>query len=179
MPDDRLAESKASAHEMVAPVVDLLAPGRNPVGAVYGTLTVGVLLAAEASRAETYARTIEAIAAAMVLYWLAHAYAHLAGDRLSKKEGYTVASVLRSLRDQFAIVLGALIPFAAVVCAWAANARLSVGITAGIWSTVGVLLAIELIAGLRAHLGPGALVVQTSIGALFGVTILVLRSLLH
>ena len=184
MPDDRDGDkSKAPARARTlgpaAPVIGLIAPDHNPVGAIYGTVAVGVLLAAEASRAETYARTLDAIAAALFLYWLAHGYAHVAGRRLSEKDSYTMGSIVRALGEELAILRGAAIPFLAVIACWLANARLSVGINAGIWSAVGVLLAIELIAGIRARLSFWALMVQTSVGALFGVTILVLRSLLH
>jgi hypothetical protein len=182
MPDDREVENAPAEGRSlgpVAPVIGLIAPDHNPGGAIYGTVTIGVLLAAEASRAETYSRTLDAIAAALFLYWLAHGYAHVAGRRLSEKESYTIGSVFVALGEELAILRGAAIPFLAVILCWLANARLSVGITAGIWSAVGVLLAIELIAGIRARLSFGALMVQTSVGALFGITILVLRSLLH
>lgn len=44
----------------------------NPGDAIYGAIAVGVLLAAETPRRETYARTVAAVTITLLLYWLAH-----------------------------------------------------------------------------------------------------------
>jgi hypothetical protein len=47
----------------------------NPGAVVYGTVTVGAVLATESAQRETYASTLEGVLVALVLYWLAHSYA--------------------------------------------------------------------------------------------------------
>jgi hypothetical protein len=160
-------------------VAGLIAPDRNPAGAVYGTITIGVLLAAEASKAETYVKTVVAICVTLMLYWLAHGYAHVVGLRLSHQRRWTIGSIARALFHELAILRGGLIPLLAVIGAWMANAKLSQGINAGLWTSAAVLVLVELIAGVRSRLRPAELTLQTSFGAIFGIAIIGLRALLH
>ena len=55
-------------------------------GSIYGTLSVGVLLAAESSSGHTFLETLGASLVAVVGYWLAHAYAHSLAGRLATSE---------------------------------------------------------------------------------------------
>ena len=65
-----------------ARVRDRLVPGRDVAGIVYGTITMGALLAAERPRSETFPETVGAAVLALALVWAAHAYATLLGHRL-------------------------------------------------------------------------------------------------
>jgi hypothetical protein len=51
---------------------------------VYGTITMGALLAAESARGESFRRTVEASVLALGLVWAAHAYAAVLGHRLAR-----------------------------------------------------------------------------------------------
>ena len=61
-------------------------PDDNPSGVIYGTIAVGAVLAAESTRRETFVDTIEATVLVLVLYWFAHTYARLVGDRLKTRD---------------------------------------------------------------------------------------------
>ena len=63
----------------------------NPSGLVYGVVAVGTLVAAEGAHRETYPDVVAASALALILYWLAHAYARYFADRLEKDETSVVA----------------------------------------------------------------------------------------
>jgi hypothetical protein len=58
----------------------------NAGGAVYGTLMVGIMLAAEDALHEGYAATIEAATVVLVLYRLTSFYSHTLGVRLQRRE---------------------------------------------------------------------------------------------
>jgi hypothetical protein len=63
-------------------VRDFFVPGRDAAGIVYGTITMGALLAAERPRSETFPETVGAASLALALVWAAHTYAALLGHRL-------------------------------------------------------------------------------------------------
>jgi hypothetical protein len=148
-------------------------------GVVYGLIAVGILLAAEGTKGEDYLRTIEAIAFTLVLYWVAHTYARVTGTRIEGGAPLTVGELARASAHELAILQGALLPLLAVVVAWLCGASMNAGIQAGLWTAAAGLVALELVAGLRAGLGRWALVAQMSFGVLIGAAIVVLRLVVH
>lgn len=156
-----------------------LSPGTNPAGAVYGMVTLGALLAAESGLHETYAETIGSALIALAMYWLAHSYANVLGERLQTQERLTATTLARNLVHDWAIVRGASPPLLALLVAWAVGADQETAVTAALWTTVGSLLVYELAAGLRAKARPKELLVEASVGAAMGIGVLALRVILH
>lgn len=157
----------------------LLLSGENPAGAVYGTVTVGALLAAESGLRDTYPETVGSLALAVVLYWFAHSYADLLGLRLSRPESLTWGELWDTFVQDWAIVRGAAAPVAAVVIAWAVGAQQTTAVTAGVWVAVASLVIFELMAGLRSKARPPELALQVSAGLALGIGVLALRAMLH
>jgi hypothetical protein len=153
--------------------------GENTAGAIYGTLTVGALLAAEQTGRETYAKTIGAVAIAMVLYWLAHAYATTAGHRLRDREPLSAKLIARTMLHELPILLGAAVPLFVVIVFGASGATLTSAVNAGVWSSAIVIVAIESVSAARADLSGRELIVQVVVGALLGLLVIGLRSILH
>ena len=153
--------------------------GANPAGAIYGTLTVGALLAAEQTARETYAKTIGAVALAMLLYWLAHAYATTAGHRLRDREPLSAKLIGRTMFREVPILLGAAVPLLVVVVFGASGAALTTAVSGGVWSSAVVIVAIETVSAARADLSGREIVVQVVVGALLGLLVIGLRALLH
>jgi hypothetical protein len=151
----------------------------NPGDAVYGAIAVGALLAAESARRETYPRTIAAVAITMVLYWLAHSYADLAGQRLRSGAHLTAGRIQATIVHELPILIGAAVPLASLLVCWAAGVKLPHGVIAGIWTSAAIVAAIEIVAGLRGDLTGGRLLSQALMGALLGSLILVLKVVLH
>jgi hypothetical protein len=147
--------------------------------AIYGLITVGALLAAERARQETYAKTILAVVLTLLMYWLAHSYAEFTSWRLKENERIKLADLGRTMLEQLPLLLGASLPLLALVSTWAAGGSLSTAVSAAIWTATGAIVLIEVVAGRRADLSGGALVLQGGIGALLGVLIALLRVVLH
>ncbi len=156
-----------------------LSPGTNPAGAIYGMVTIGALLAAESGLHDTYAETIGSALIALAMYWLAHSYANVLGERLQTQERLTATTLVRNLVHDWAIVRGASPPLLALVAAWAVGADQETAVTAAVWTTVGSLLVYELAAGLRAKTRPRELLLEASVGAAMGLGVLALRVILH
>ncbi len=151
----------------------------DPAAAVYGTIVVGTVLAAESARRETYPKTIAAVVITLLLYWLAHGYAELAGQRLQFGGRLTAARTRTTMVHELSLLAGAALPLAAVLVCWVAGVDLSSAVTAAVWVDAAVLLAIEFTAALRARLSGLELLAQTLVGAMLGTLILALRIVLH
>jgi hypothetical protein len=160
-------------------VVWWIDPEENPSGLVYGTIAVGAVLAAESTRRDTFGDTIGATVLVLALYWIAHAYARVTGDRLRTRQTLTARDFRRSLVREATIMKGAVLPVAVLLVLWAAGVSLTTAVTAGLWTSAVALAAFEMVTALRSHLGSAQTAVQVLVGSLLGAGILVVRLLLH
>jgi hypothetical protein len=137
------------------------------------------VLASESVRRETLLETIGATVLALSLYWLAHSYAATLGDRLDRHIPLTAAGIVRSLLRDRAIVRGAGIPILALVLASALGASLATAVTVAVWTSAATVIAFEVVAAIRARLRGTELLVQVCAGAVMGLAIIALRTVLH
>jgi glucose uptake protein GlcU len=151
----------------------------NTGGVLYGTITVGALLAAESTTRQTYGRTVGAVAIALLLYWLVHAYASFAEHRVEHGEPLTLRGLGRTLAAELMIVAGASVPLFAVLICWAAGAPLSTGVSAAVYTSAGMIVVVEVLAGRSAELSGRDLIIQTALGAVFGLLVIALKLILH
>jgi hypothetical protein len=142
-------------------------------------IVIGALLAGESGRHESYLDTLSSAAIATALYWLAHAYAGVLGQRLETGEQLTAGGLARALGHDWALIRGAAIPLLTLLLAAIAGASQQVAVTISIWSAVTSLLGLELIAGLRSKATPGELLIQSCVGMAMGLAILSLKIVLH
>jgi hypothetical protein len=164
---------------MLRRAIDWVLPENNPFGVVYGLTTIGVLLAAESGLHDTYPETVGSAVVAIALYWLAHAYSNLLGQRLTTRQRLTTGALLRALRHDWAIMRGAGAPLLALVVAWIAGATLPTAISIAVWICAGSLVLLELLAGVRAKSTPTELVLEGCVGTAMGLAIIALRAILH
>jgi hypothetical protein len=154
-------------------------PEENPSGVIYGTLAVGAVLAAESARRETFPDIIEATVIILGLYWLAHAYSTVVGDRLKTREPLSVSALWRALLHEGAIVKGAAIPIAVLLMLWAAGVSLRTGVTSALWTSAIALVMFEVTATLRSKVTGALRIMQIVMGALLGAGVLLVRLVLH
>ncbi len=152
---------------------------QNPGDAVYGTIAVGALLAAESARQETYLETVVAVVITLVLYWLAHSYAELVERRLEQEAKLTVARALDTLTHEFPILLGAAVPLLTLLIWWATGASLSSAVSAAVWTSAAIVVAVEAVSAVHARLKGRELLAQVLVGAVVGLLIVALKVLLH
>jgi len=164
---------------MLRRAIDWMLPEENPSRVVYGLITVGTLLAAESGLHDTYAEAVGSVVLALLLYWLAHAYSELLGERLATHQRLTAPALGGALLREWAIVRGAALPLLALLVAWAAGASQETGVLVAVWTAAGSLAAFELLAGLRASSTPRELVLEGCVGATMGLAIVFLRVILH
>ena len=146
---------------------------------VYGTITIGAVLAVESARNETFLRTLEGVAVALLMYWLAHSYSEYTQRRHDSDRPMRLTALLGTMWDELAIVIGAALPIAALLICWLADATLVTAVRVSIWTAAGTVVVYELLAGFRDRLPPRDLAVQTGLGMLLGVSVIALRLILH
>jgi hypothetical protein len=151
----------------------------NPGSAIYGTIAVGALLAAESVRRETYGKNIEAVVITLLIYWLAHAYADLAAVRLRSGERLTIGRLAKTMLHELPLLAGATIPLAILLICWAAGTRLSVAVIAALWTSAAIVVTIELSAGIRGRLAARQFLAQVLVGAVLGSLVIFLKVVLH
>jgi hypothetical protein len=142
-------------------------------------IVIGALLAAESDRHESYVDALGSTLIALGLYWLAHAYANVLGQRLATHERLTASSLGHALMHDRAIVRGAAIPLLALLLAWASGAGRETAVNVALWSTVAGLIVLELLAGVRSRAAPRELALEVGVGITMGVGIVALKILLH
>ena len=164
---------------LASAILKWLEPEDNPSGVIYGTIAVGAVLAAESTRRETFADTIEATVIILGLYWLAHTYATVVGDRLKTRGSLSVRRLWRALLHEGSIVKGAAIPIAVLGVLWGAGVSLQTGVTAALWSSAVALVGFEIIATVRSRVTGAQRFLQIAVGALLGAGVLLVRVVLH
>ena len=70
-------------------------------------------------------------------------------------------------------------PFLVLMICWAFGASLYTAVTTAIWTSAAMVVAIEVLIGLRAELTGRQLVLQSAFGAFLGLLIIALRIVLH
>jgi hypothetical protein len=140
---------------------------------------MGVLLAAEDARSETYPEAVGAAAIVVVLFWMLSFYAHTLGVRLQANEPLKAPLLWRTFVHEFPIIEGAIVPLLVLLVAWAAGASVTAGVTAALWTTVGMIVTLEVVAGWRAGLHARRLWLQAGAGAAMGLAIVALQLVLH
>ena len=148
-------------------------------GLIYGTISVAALLAAESARSETYPKTVGAVAIIMILYWMAHSYSEYAAERMQEHAPFTYTGMIANATRELTVLIGAAVPFAMLVICWIVGASLTLAVAAASWASAAIVIATEIVIGVRANLTGRELVRQTVVGAILGLLIVALRVLLH
>lgn len=162
-----------------AAVIRSVSPKVGEIGAIYGLILVGSLMAAESYKHETHFDVLLSVVLTLVVYWLAHAYSLALGLRIESSRSLSLRSLREGLLSSASVLQGALVPLLALLVAWAAGASSQTAIDLALWSSIATLAALELVAGIRAKEKPLELVLSCCVGVGIGAAVLALKALLH
>lgn len=192
LPDgDRLATVSDAAADPAAVLADdagrvrravrwlLSVAASNAEGAVYGAIMIGVLLAAEDAKRETYGETIGAAVLVAALYWMTALYTYTLGARLSKPEPLDPRLIRRGVMHELPVLEGAVTPLAVLLIAWALGASLTSGLRVATVATAVSIVVLELAAGYRVEAHGRTMWVRAGAGALVGLAVIGVKVLLH
>jgi hypothetical protein len=156
----------------------LLTTHEEPAGAVYGTVIVGSLLAAESAHVEDLLRSVSAVLIAMVVFWFAHAYANGMARRIERNQPFSLHDFTGSLVLEWNVLRGAIVPILAVIVAGLAGASNTVALEVGLYVSAAALVAFEVVAGLRVGARGRQLLTQAAAGGVLGLGIIALHTVL-
>jgi hypothetical protein len=71
------------------------------------------------------------------------------------------------------------VPVLPLLIWWIAGGTLSDAVTAAVWTSAGMVVVYEVVAGLRAELSGKEMAAQIAIGATLGVLVIALKLVLH
>ncbi|MGO9247882.1 MAG: hypothetical protein ACLQQB_08470 [Solirubrobacteraceae bacterium] len=182
VPDEsphQTAPRHTGPHELPQRLAGWILRGEAPERVVYGVILVGALIAAESGVHDGYLDKIGSTVLAMAIYWLAHSYSTVLGRRIATRERLSLDALRRAMAHDWGIVRGASIPLLTLVVCGIAGASQTTAVNAAVWASVATLIALELLAGVRAGSTPKELAFEGSVGIAMGVAILALKSLAH
>jgi hypothetical protein len=153
---------------------------QNPARAIYGTILVMAVISALAhDESITSADLIEGVAATTIVFWIAHVYAEVLGNRLQGEHAASWANVRSAMHHEWPIVQAA-VPLVlalvlGVVGILSTDAAVNVAIAVGIVE----LFLWGLAVGRRLGLSLSATIAAGIINGALGVAIAGLKVLVH
>lgn len=155
-------------------IVALLTAG-NTSRLLYGAVVAAAVLAVVEGRA--WGRVVIAIAAVLVIYWLAHVYVESLAHRLHQPSHR--GRFRRAARHEAPILLGGIPAMIVVAAATLLGASVATATGIALWATVALLAGTGYVGAHRAGRTGWRLFADVIAAALFGVLAVVLKTLLH
>ncbi|WP_375482172.1 hypothetical protein [uncultured Jatrophihabitans sp.] len=156
-------------------------PG-NPASAVYGTIVVAGQLMVEGGSSHSVGRILGSLAAALVVFWLAHAYTDTLGGVITggaRNADTAPPSLRHALRVEWPIVESGIAPAAVLGLAWLVGASPHAATWAGAVVAAIELVGWALLAARRAEARGPRLVAFVVTAAVFGGVLVVAKYLIH
>ncbi len=150
----------------------------NPSGVIFGTITVGAILAGENAKGETVATSIEVAVLVVGLFWVVHAWSDDTGERIVTRRRLQWRPFAAALEHQASILRSIVLPVVALVIAGLAGASDGTSLWVGTITCAVTLVVIELLSALRNRLSAREVVIESTAGAVFGCVLLVLHFLI-
>jgi len=168
-------ETLSGWRRVVMRVAQVVEPEGRPAEAIYGTLIAAGVLASKADNKESGLSVFLTVDAVLLLYWAAHVYADVLGERLETRERPGWGSIVRAAFRDWSMLRGALIPVAIFGVVRLAGASVN---TAGLttsWATVFLLGCWGLVAAVRGGSRGLELFGETVLCAALGVAVVALK----
>jgi hypothetical protein len=159
-------------------------PDRNRAprvtSAIYGTILVTALVAG-LSEDPDYG-SVDILASALTtaaIFWLAHVYAGVLGERLAGDERGTSTLTWAAMGEEWPLIQAAALPCTALLLSAAGVYSRDTGVDLGIGLGVASLFAFGFVLGWRLHRGLAGATLAGAISGLAGVVIVALKLIIH
>lgn len=163
------------------PAHPLAAEHANPARAIYGTILVmAVITALSHDGTVTSALLIAGVLATTFVFWIAHVYAEVLGNRIEGGSGVpSFANIVTAARGEWPLVEASLLPVLSLLLGVIGLVKTDTAVTIAIGVGVAELFGYGIVAGRRLNLsGVGVIVVGVVNGGL-GLLIVLLKVLVH
>lgn len=114
-----------------------------------------------------------------VVYWLAHVYAEVVGERIRTRTRPRPRAVRHLLDEEWPMVAVSFGPLAVIVLCTVSGVSAATSVNAGLWATMALLAGWALLAGYRSRLGRVEMLLYVAVSLLLGLALIAIKSLLH
>ena len=149
--------------------------GRRRAAGIYGSIITAAIIAA-ASGLSTAALALSVLVT-LVVYWLAEGYAQLLGEHTAAGKLPNWAHIRDALGGTWPMVSSCYLPLVALLIARAAGASPVAAANTGLAVAIVILSVHGWLAGRSARLSGWKLAVATSVAALLGIAMILLKNL--
>jgi hypothetical protein len=153
--------------------------GRSYAAAIYGSILVTTLVSALSEEHAHAGDMAMAVLASVIVFWLAHAWSEVIGERVVEPRPITVGGLVRNAAEDWPMVESAVVPLLALLLAQLGVWSLTVGVDVALAAGVLQLVGWGMLVGLRTFARwPHALLAGLVDGAL-GLAIVALKLLVE
>jgi hypothetical protein len=150
-------------------------PGRRRAAGIYGSIITAAIIAA-ASGLPSAALAVSVLITLLV-YWLAEGYAEVLGEQAAGGKLPTWARIRAALAGTWSMVSACYVPLVALLLARLAGASALTAANAGLAVAIVMLTVHGWLAGRSAQLSGWQLLAATSVAALLGIAMILLKDL--
>ncbi|MGW4487425.1 hypothetical protein ACWEOE_26705 [Amycolatopsis sp. NPDC004368] len=149
--------------------------GRRRAAGIYGAIVTAAILTAAGSQLPTAALTV-AVVVTLLVYWIAEEYAELLGEHVADGKLPGRRRIRAELAATWPMVSASFGPLVVTLLARLAGASIVAAANAGLVAAVVLLVWHAWSAGREARLSGWSLLALTSVGALLGIVMILLKN---
>lgn len=151
----------------------------DPAGLLYGAIVSASVLASVSAHAEDYDTVVLTTAGVLGIYWLAHVYIaaqslHIAGD-----QRHVLHLTLVAAGHESSVLKGGVPAIAVYTVAVLLGLGKPTAALAAVWFSVALLIGVGYLAAHRSGRTGGAALVDAGVAGLFGLVVVLGKTLLH
>jgi hypothetical protein len=153
----------------------------NPARAIYGTILVmAVITALSHDDSVKSAELIAGVLATTSVFWIAHVYAEVLGQRMEGEGGRpTFANIAVAARGEWPLVEASLLPVLCLLLGVVGVVKTDTAVAIAIGAGVVELFGYGIAAGRRLQLSRGGIIVVGVVNGCLGLLIVLLKVLVH
>jgi hypothetical protein len=163
------------------PAHPLASEHANPARAIYGTILVmAVITALSHDDSVTSAQLIAGVLATTFVFWVAHVYSEVLGNRVEGGSGVpSVANIATAARGEWPLVEASLLPVLSLLLGVVGLVKTDAAVAIAIGVGVVELFGYGILAGRRLGLSRSGTAVVGVINGVLGLLIVLLKVLVH
>ncbi|MEV6596249.1 hypothetical protein AB0M36_05205 [Actinoplanes sp. NPDC051346] len=144
---------------------------------LHGIIVSAAVMAA--SHAPTVAATVVTVIVTLSVYWAAERYARIVAERIHEGHRPRWDVVHAQLTSGWEMITASFVPLGVLVAAWLVRHDLRTAVVSALVCSTVLLCAAGWRVGRRGRLSPLEQLVSTTVAGLFGVTMILLKTMLH
>lgn len=155
-------------------------PTYNPASAVHGTVLAGALIAVQGAQDHPdVSHLVTLVLVTQLIYWLAHVYAELVGERITTGARPRARQLSLLLRQEWPLVAVSFGPLAVIVICSGVGVSANSAVLAGLVATVALMAGWALLAGRRSGLQTTEMLLYVAASVVLGLALIAIKALLH